>query len=546
MPVNHKSKIMSLRTQQRQKVSLFARQKKWLLIYGFLFSVTGCSKAQISSDNAKSGLENKEVVITIDASGTYQKIDHFGASDAWSCQFVGNWPDAGRNAIADLLFSQDTTANGQPLGIGLSVWRFNIGAGSTLQGEGSGIGDEWRRADSFLNDDGSYNWDRQAGQIWFLNAAKKRRVNQFLAFTNSPPVQYTVNKKAFATAGKSNLSADKFDAFASFLTNVIKGVKNKTGILFDYISPVNEPQWEWSDGGQEGTPFNNSEIAGITRSLSASLIKQNLSTKISVAEAGQLDFLYSAGNNPVKGNQVTDFFRTDSPNYLGNLPNLEKAISGHSYFTSSPFEQASEKRRQLAGSVSAIPSLKYWMSEYCILGDNSGEMNGNKKDLGIDPALYVARTIHNDLVNGNASAWHWWVAISPYDYKDGLIYIDKAKTDGSFNTSKMLWGFGNFSRFIRPGAERISTSLENADAQSNLFLVSSYKDLAAKQLVTVIVNSGINPVNIKLAIRNLNITAVRPFITSKDADLKPAALTKSDQVITIPARSVTTLVGDIL
>lgn len=139
MPVNHKSKIMSLRTQQRQKVSLFARQKKWLLIYGFLFSVTGCSKAQISSDNAKSGLENKEVVITIDASGTYQKIDHFGASDAWSCQFVGNWPDAGRNAIADLLFSQDTTANGQPLGIGLSVWRFNIGAGSTLQGEGSQI-----------------------------------------------------------------------------------------------------------------------------------------------------------------------------------------------------------------------------------------------------------------------------------------------------------------------------------------------------------------------------------------------------------------------
>ena len=41
------------------------------------------------------------------------------------------------NQIADWLFSTENDANGQPKGIGLSLWRFNVGAGSTEQGENS-------------------------------------------------------------------------------------------------------------------------------------------------------------------------------------------------------------------------------------------------------------------------------------------------------------------------------------------------------------------------------------------------------------------------
>src|SRR4051812_27040371 len=50
----------------------------------------------------------KEATINIDISKTYQTISNFAASDAWACQFVGNWPDAKRNKIADLLFSRAT------------------------------------------------------------------------------------------------------------------------------------------------------------------------------------------------------------------------------------------------------------------------------------------------------------------------------------------------------------------------------------------------------------------------------------------------------
>ena len=116
--------------------------------------------------------QEKVVTIAIDLSKTHQTINNFGASDAWSCQFVGNWPEEKKNKIADLLFSMDTLKDGSPKGIALSTWRFNIGAGSAEQGMKSGIKDEWRRAESFFNTNGSYNWKKQSGQLWFLQAAK--------------------------------------------------------------------------------------------------------------------------------------------------------------------------------------------------------------------------------------------------------------------------------------------------------------------------------------------------------------------------------------
>ena len=133
-------------------------------------------------------------LIFVDPSVSLQSIDGFGASDAWRVQFVGaNWPLEKRNAMADLLFSQKLKEDGSPEGIGLSLWRFNIGAGSAEQGLASDIGNSWRRSQCFLNEDGTYDWTKQAGQQWFLRAAEKRGVESFLGFVNSPPVHYTKN-----------------------------------------------------------------------------------------------------------------------------------------------------------------------------------------------------------------------------------------------------------------------------------------------------------------------------------------------------------------
>jgi O-glycosyl hydrolase len=75
-----------------------------------------------------------------------QTIHSFGASDCWGIKFIGkNWPVQKRNQIADLLFSKEMNSNGNPKGIGLSMWRINLGAGSYEQGSASKITSEWRR-----------------------------------------------------------------------------------------------------------------------------------------------------------------------------------------------------------------------------------------------------------------------------------------------------------------------------------------------------------------------------------------------------------------
>ena len=497
-----------------------------------------------SSDVAKN--ESTEILtstvnLNIDDATAYQTIEHFGASDAWSCQFVGNWPDAKKNAMADLLFSQKNDANGNPLGIGLSIWRFNVGAGSAEQGANSGIGDEWRRAESFLQPNGEYDWKRQQGQVWFANAAKQRNVSNLLIFPNSPPVSLTRNGKAFANAGaQSNLDSSKFNAYAEYLATVTKGMQN-LGLNVNYVSPMNEPQWDWSDGGQEGTPFYNNEIAPIVKALDKKLEDKKITSKINVAEAGQINYLYEEHNRPGRASQVNNFFVKGSANYVGDLSHLDNSISGHSYFTTSPFATSVSQREQLANAVKQVPGLKYWMSEYCILGDNDGEINGNGRDLTINAALYLARTIHTDIAVAQATAWHWWVAISPYDYKDGLIYIDKQKEDGNFYESKMLWGFGNYSRFIRPGYTRVKIdNLQNSNVNKD-FLFSAYKDPATGKLVTVIINSGSNAVPVSLKHKGTGLKKLNAYVTSGDKNLQLQKI-EAKKPFVVPAQSIVTIV----
>ena len=457
------------------------------------------------------------VRISVDPDITYQTIDNFGASDAWSCQFVGNWPAQKKNAIADWLFSMDTSATGQPVGIGLSMWRYNIGAGSAEQ---TNIRDKWRR---------TFNWKDQSGQLWFLQAAQKRNVKQFLAFLNSPPVHLTINGKAFADSGNCNISPEKYDALGSYIADVISGIHKMTGIGFDYISPFNEPQWDWSDGGQEGCPYTNRQISEVTKSLSRVLTDRKLSTKIIIGEAGKLDYLYAKADKPAKGEQITAFFDPASPDYLGNLPHVAHAISGHSYFTTSPAATAISTRTALSKHIAAVKDLSFWQSEYCILGDNAGEINGSKRDYGMDAALYLARVIHYDLAVANAVAWQYWLAISPYDYKDGLVYVDNE----TYHDSKMMWVMGNYSRFIRPGAKRIKALNDN-----NALLVSAYKN--TNHTITIVtVNSSKDLMNITL---DGKIKKLRSYITSDAGNLKPVAV---NNIITIPARSVVTITGSI-
>jgi O-glycosyl hydrolase len=499
------------------------------ILIAFCF-VTGFSQTEFN--------EKDEIIeLTVNPEITFQTIHNFGASDAWSSQYVGNWLDDQKNRIADLLFSLDEKEDGSPKGIGLSCWRFNIGAGSAEQQGNTKIGDPWRRTECFLQPDGNYNWNKQKGQRWFLWAAKARGVDSFLGFVNSPPVWLTKNGRANSDGGNSmNLAEKNLQKFSSFLTEVVKNIKRKDGILFDFISPVNEPQWDWKDG-QEGSPWTNAEIARLCRLLGNDLKNAGLETKISITEAGLLTHLFDRGNDSERGFQIKNFFSPDSENYIGDVPNMAHKISGHSYFTVNNDSVLHDARKRIFTELQTIdPTLEFWMSEYCILGGN-GVLKGGGRDLGMETALFVANIIHADLTVANASAWQWWLAVSPYDFKDGLVYIDKSETGGNIYDSKLLWALGNWSRFVRPGAKRIAVdSGENQDIK-----VSAFKNTNGEMIV-VVLNRGNNVEKIRMKLPgNLKYDA-KIYETSENKSLSKKEDIKLNGPFNIPKQSISTLV----
>jgi O-glycosyl hydrolase len=461
--------------------------------------------------------EERTLQVHIDPDISYQQIDGFGASDAWRAQFVGkNWPLEKREQIADLLFSQEFDSLGNPLGIGLSIWRFYLSAGTAEQGELSEIGSEtnpWRRGESFLNADGSYDWNKFEGQRWFLHAAKERGVDKFLVFLNSPPVFFTANGKGFAPKGviQLNLKPGFLDDYARYMADVVDHFYREEGIFFDYLSPVNEPQWDWDGNSQEGTPALNEEIYSMVKYLSHELDSRGLRTRIIIAEAGTIGHAALSMRllgMPADGrdDQARFFFSEESPFYIGHLPNVELTLSAHSYHSVWPIEEQVQNRILVNQMIrKANPELGYWMSEYCILQENDEIGRGHGRDLGMQTALYVARILHHDMVLTNASSWQWWTAISQVDFKDGLVYLDDGSEgeggkmgghieslqyEGDVRESKLLWVLGNFSRFIRPGMVRIKSELSEEQSPENGILVSAFKDPENGGLVYVFVNQS--------------------------------------------------------
>jgi O-glycosyl hydrolase len=503
----------------------------------------------------------QKATLQVDLTKTHQTIHSFGASDAWSAKFVGNWANlAKKNQIADYLFSMDVDSGGNPKGIGLSLWRFNIGAGSYEQGDSSGIADEYRREECFQNPDGTYNWNKQQGQQWFLTAAKQRGVKYLLGFACSPPVYMTANGKAYGSGSAAfNLGTSRFADYADFLVQVCKHFQG-TGTPLDYVSPINEPQWNWGrSNNQEGTAASNTDIASLVKLLGPDLQANGVTTRVVAGEAAEITFLNTATPDN-RGDQISQWFGSSSgSNYIGGVPNVDNTVSYHSYYTTCP-DTTLVRNRQAAASAAqhAGGALSLWMTEFGILGDICGGLNGYPRNTGIDYGLYVAKVIHNDLAVANVSSWQWWLGINPYNYSDGLVYINspsgamdptQSKTDGLVADSKQLWCFGNYSRFVRPGMVRVDAVLNNQTDPvfaAGDIMTSAYVDVNAKTLVIVIVNTRAASAVVSLggiggsaSLTGSNLTA---YVTSGSKSLTRSTMAATN--IQLDARSVTTLIAN--
>lgn len=512
----------------------------------FLFS--GCS------DSTKPNIEKPDTDIkksvSVDVGVKFQVLEGFGASDCWTGNYIGrDWDVNQRESIARLLFS-DNVKNGKPEGIGLSMWRFNLGAGTANQGDDSGIEDKSRRAESFLANDGTYDWNQHKGQQYFLEKAYDYGCRSFVLFSNSPLVQYTYNGKGFSSRGAySNLKAEHYGDFASYMADVAEHFQNNKQIKFSYISPVNEPQYNW-DGGQEGSGWQNSEIKKLVIELDNAISKKNLDTKIIIPESGDYEYLYKSKDGTARSNQIVEFFSPNSDNYIGELSSVAPIIAGHSYWTDGNWDKMKEVRSQLATAASNM-GLKVFQTEWSMLGDhfNDKDYPGHDSAAPLDIALHMSKVIYHDLVTANVSSWSFWTSmdIARWGHKNRFLLIDLMPGDGIYGdisvsgtheATKSLWVLGNYSLFIRPEYQRVELNIANP---SNSFFGTAWLSPDNKRLVVVYTNMTSKSIKTDLNIDGLGkYSTVKQYTTSSSKNLQESIVSDNDLVV-VP-RSVTTYV----
>ncbi len=476
-------------------------------------------------------------VYLLDASTRHQIIDNFGANDAWSMQKVGLWSETNKNRIAELLFSTNT-------GIGLTCWRFNLGAGLNHRT----IPDDWRTVESFENVAGHYDWARQPGARWFLRAAKAWGVQQFAATVYSPPLRLTRNglsNLGTDTNSTTNLKPGAEDEFAKYLTGILRHFRDNPDpaerIDFNYIYPVNEPQWDWRHS-QEGCRYSNADLKRVFMALKAQLDREGLDTKILGPESGCIPDMYSL-DRPAREKWKADY--GDYLHLICGDSSLAACLSGiityHSYWSDDAGSQLLQNRERLAQEFAKFPGWKIWQSEYCIMERG--------RDLGMDSALRMARIIHCDLTRVNASSWQWWNAVANEDFKSGLIYTDY-KRPGDAETiyeSKLLWTLGNFSRFIRPGMQRVELRGQQ-DIEG--LLASAYREPQSGRIVLVFVNLAQTLQRVRVASISAPHSEAAPgrfvsYTTSSQNNLAVGDELAVAKAFSVPPRSVVTLVSQV-
>ena len=387
-----------------------------------------------------------------------------------------------------------------------------------------------------------------ASERWFLRAAKGRGVQQFIATIYSPPPWLTRNglsNLGSDTNSTTNLKPEAEGGFARYITDILMHFRDnpdeRERIEFDYVLPVNEPQWGWQQG-QEGNRASNDDLKRIYAALAKQLKLAGLKTKILGPESGNIPDMYSydAGAREKWDADYGDYLHLicDNPEVSAGFGGV---ISYHSYWSDRIPDQLMPDRERLRQAMTHYPRWKIWQSEYCIM--ESG------RDLTMDTALRVARVINYDLTLSNATAWQWWLAVANENFKSGLVYTDYQKPGDpeTILESKTLWVLGNYSRFIRPGMVRVEIHGSRPSDIHGL-MTSAYFSPHDGQIVIVFVNLSRQPQWVKINIANLGkeiggSKAFTPYITSERDNLRRGQAADVAKGLELPPRSVVTLVS---
>jgi glucuronoarabinoxylan endo-1,4-beta-xylanase len=214
------------------------------------------------------------------------------------------------------------------------------------------------------------------------------------------------------------------------------------------------------------------------------------------------------------------------PSYFTAIQNNTAAWNAVDIFASHEYGLAPPVQPAIAAA-----GKEYWETEV-----DTGTANGDPTGDGIASALLMAQAIHSDLTTRNLNAWHlWWLYEN--GNSGGCLYDTNSKV-----WTKRLWVMGNFSRFVRPGYMRVSTS---GTVPSGVQL-SAYTNPADGTVVVVAINNNTSATNLSVFLSGAAPCSMTPWVTSSSDSLaSKSTVTVSGARFTfsLGAQSVTSFVG---
>ena len=476
--------------------------------------------------------QTADVKLTIDANEKGEIFDGFGASACWWSQIAGDSEYA--QEIAKLLYSKE--------GLGLNIYRYNIGAGSKDNPE-TKITNPWRQTESFyvLNEEtGEYEYDftRDASAQKFLDLCLSYGcIDTVVLFANSPHFSMTLNGKAYGNENwwVSNIAPEKYEAYAKYLVTIAEYFINK-GVPVKYISPINEPNWSWGvasvNQSQEGCFYNSEDIYAVYKAVVKEIKEKNLDVKLAGPESGEI------------GHRLYEWF-----DYIYKDPEIRPylgTLSYHSYWSDDLVNNKIGLGNWIKENVDDIPVE---MSEWCHLPCDAPIDS-------IDGALRQARVMANDLNYSNINSWTAWVGVNGIGigddgkkYSDGLL---TATDDFSeYEIAMRYYAVAHFSKFIPQGSVKISTeknindvikTVEEKDGAENITLMKYGVNCVSyltpdNKIVTVVVNEGVGR-NIKIKVDAQHMSV---YTTTQDAQMQQTYEGEIKE-IELPEKSITTIV----
>ncbi|MFI9209886.1 RICIN domain-containing protein [Streptomyces sp. NPDC053253] len=383
------------------------------------------------------------LTVRLDPSYQHPAFQGWGTALAWFANVTGGWPDAQRNALADALYGAD--------GLGFTIARYNIGGGDSPETTpymrpGAAVPGYWNRPGAETPDwwdpNRADHWNpgADANQRWWLTAAKARGATTFEAFSNSAPYFMTNSGLVSGAADgwRDNLRSDQYDRFAAYLTGALQRAQSATGVTFDSLSPVNEPDTDyWHAGGrQEGSHWDPASQARMITTLRAALDAKGVTTPIASMDE----------TNPGK-------FRSDWESYAPAVRDAVGRLNTHTYGTNG---------RTGVRDIAKGETTPLWMSEVDLGGSVPQSFTS------MSPALDLAQRVNDDIRELEPSAWVLWQAVEDYENMTpgrensnwGLIQTDFTPADAAtepLRKNKKYWAMANYSRFVRPGARVVDT-----------------------------------------------------------------------------------------